>query len=116
MKQVPIDYKHPAKHVISGAERIPYLQFPVHWEIKVVRPKVGAVCRFLVRRGDLPPGWSVSIQLWNSCGPAIREPHWEIYPHDYDAYVVPLANTEELLEGISEALDYLAKEAAEERQ
>jgi hypothetical protein len=97
--------------------KIPYLNFPSTWDVKIIPPTSGATIRFLVRKHPIgwtsPSKYSVSIYLdfdhaLGYFGAKLDEPepYWEIYPNrDGDTARYALNDVDALLGGIALALE-----------
>lgn len=84
--------------------RIPFLDFPEGWKIKVIPPFGGAVIRFLVSEDG--ESWvSIYMDGYENLGYFGGEPYWEVYPVDGDVGRVELDETDALLEMIGESLE-----------
>lgn len=88
--------------------KIPFLNFPKSWKIKIIPPFHGALVRFIVQTNKMPNKSFVSIYLdvdqslglWNG-------PYWEVHPVDGDVIRCDMDNTEQLLENIKKAIRQL---------
>lgn len=62
-------------------EQAPYLQFPADWEVRLLPPFNGAVCRFTARlKGQTDCGVSVYLDWHENLGCFGGKPYWEAYP------------------------------------
>lgn len=86
------------------AKDIPSIKFPPHWNIKIIPPFAGAMCRFTVKRDNSENIISVYLDCYDTLG-IMEEPYWEIHPSsDGDCQRFLMNDIEGLLQGISEAL------------
>lgn len=92
-------------------EEIPFLEFPSHWQVKVVPPFAGAVARFLVRTKKMKEEDRISVYLdcYDTLG-FYGSPYWEVYPVNGDTKRLSMNDTESLLTSISEAIHCLEKD------
>lgn len=101
------------RYKIEGAEdwrgridSIPYINFPSHWEVKVIPPYGGAMARFLVKTPGMSDDRRISVYLdmddnLGACG----APYWEVYPcGDGETYRCAMADTDDLLMAIEHSL------------
>ena len=104
------------------AEEIPFLNFREDWQVKIIPPYAIGIVRFLVKKGDAQV--SVYLDCYDMAG-YVREPYWEIYPHEYRDFDVGemdgmwecsryyLHETEDLVEGIKESFENQLKKDQE---
>jgi hypothetical protein len=80
--------------------KLPFIQFPAEWKIKVIPPFGGALARFVVQ---LPSGEikSVYFDAYNSLGRWPR-PYWEVYPFKNDVGRCNIGDVAKLLEMIAD--------------
>jgi hypothetical protein len=81
--------------------KIPAINFPSEWAVKVIPPFCGAMARFLVQEN----GKTVSVYL--DCHAALgacTAPYWEIYPYDDDTFRCAMNDVDELLGAIRHSL------------
>ena len=81
---------------------VPFIKFPGHWEVRIVPPFSGALCRFHVKNGD--DTISVYLDVDDTLG-FVGEPYWEIYPYGDDVRRVLMNKTEQLISEIQLVLD-----------
>ena len=62
-------------------QALPWINFPSHWQVKIIPPAPHAVIRFLVRLG--PAEVSVYADFTDQLG-SVGQPYWEIYPNAAD--------------------------------
>jgi len=62
--------------------KMPFIQFPANWQIRIIPPAGGAFVRFHVK---LPSGLvkSVYFDALSRLG-GMDEPYWEVYPYEGD--------------------------------
>jgi len=81
------------------SNKIPQLQFPPEWKIRIWPPMYGALIRFQVNARI-----SVYLDVEDNLG-CVGKPYWEIYPNDDgDTSRFLMEETDELLAGIASAL------------
>ena len=86
---------------------IPYISFPVDWEIAIIPPFGGATARFRAKLKGKEECVSVYLDCHSRLG-AMDEPYWEIYPSDKgDCERFYLNEVSELLDGISRSFKYI---------
>lgn len=83
-------------------EKIPFIQFPSDWMIKVIPPFGGAIARFLVMKGNKRV--SIYLDAYSRLG-CSDDPYWEVYPHEDDVFRCSMEDTESLLKAITESLE-----------
>ena len=84
----------------GAVSKIPFIQFPPDWQIQVIPPFGGALCRFQVL---LPSNKKISVYLdWNDSLGCVGEPYWEVYPSLGDARRCLLLEIPELLQLIAD--------------
>lgn len=71
--------------------KMPSIKFPHSWNVTIVPPYAGAVCRFEVRVDELPDV-IISVYLDVFKRLAIVDDYWEVYP------ITKISNDDELLE------------------
>lgn len=88
--------------------KIPAIQFPMEWAIKVIPPFSGAMARFLVQA----EGKSVSVYLdcYGVLG-VMNEPYWEVYPYDGYTFRCVMNDVEGLLTAIRHSIKAEPSEA-----
>lgn len=94
---------------MKWAHELPYLQFPSHWQIKIIPPFLGATIRFKVKTASILSNENVSIYFdaYNNLG-YFGSPYWEIYPNDEgETARFALDEAEEMLKQIELALQKL---------
>lgn len=77
---------------------IPYLNFPKSWQVKMVPPYHGAVCRFHVKHKDKEI--SVYLDWFENLGYYDGKPYWEIYPVKGDTQRFDLKDTAGIIDAI----------------
>lgn len=83
--------------------KIPQLEFPTGWKVRIVPPFTGAMVRFYVSTENTG---SVSIYLdCHGILGAMDEPYWEVHPVEGDVGRVLMDDTERLFELIQQSLD-----------
>jgi hypothetical protein len=91
-----VDLKH---HWLSHIHLIPDINFPSHWNVRLVAPYGGALVRFVVN-GKVSVYFDVDGSL-----SSMRVPHWEVAVLDDPDRSSPLrflaAETKELIEAIN---------------
>lgn len=90
-------------------KKIPALQFPEHWNVRMRPPMMGAVVRFSVESGRKDSqGYPIEISVYLDCYSllgAMDAPYWEMYPNkDGDPERYLMADTSGLLNAISRAM------------
>jgi hypothetical protein len=87
-------------------ESLPFIQFPAHWEVKVIPPFTGAIIRFRIREVNKPHEISVYFDGYDQLG-SYGSPYWEIYPDTIgDVSRYSMYDTKNLLIGIQDSLDH----------
>jgi len=84
-------------------EKIPFLQFPLEYKIKIIPPFGGAMARFLVSKDG-----KKSVSIYLDCFERLANfdgPYWELYPHKGDVFRCAINDTESLVSAIKESLD-----------
>lgn len=68
---------------MAWMEKIPFIRFPVGWEIRMVPPFAGAMVRFHVKTALIQPSDRISVYLdvYDRLG-YCEGPYWEAYPID----------------------------------
>ena len=92
------------KYYRAWVDKVPPIRFPRTWDICILPPFAGALCRFQVN-GHV----SVFLDGDNSLGHWLDEDrnpaaYWEIYPLDGDIMRYDLNDTRGLLAGIKKSL------------
>lgn len=83
-------------------DKMPELQFPASWRIKMLWPFGGAAARFLVIKGDCRVSVYADYDASLGC---MDYPYWEIYPSvDDDTWRGSLEDGAALIEAISQAI------------
>lgn len=86
-------------------DKIPYLNFPSTWQVKVIPPFAGAMIRFFVRTHRMPEDRRVSVYLDCDNKLGVSDgPYWEVYPLRDDVFRCTMKNTEALMDGIQDAI------------
>lgn len=83
----------------SWVEKIPAIKFPKDWEIQIIPPFGGALCRFRVN-GIV----SVYLDGYDILG-YYGEPYWEIYPYEDDVFRCGMNEIDNLIEAIQESIN-----------
>jgi hypothetical protein len=87
------------------AMKIPAIQFPSHWHVKIVPPLAAAMIRFRVSLDGKDRDISVYLDCYETLGCWNGEPYWEIYPaSNGDTERFDMADIKCLIEGIEKAL------------
>jgi len=97
-----IRYKYDeVMETVKWVDKIPTINFPTSWAIRVIPPFNGAVVRFRVKKGNA----SVSIYLdcYDNLG-IYGSPYWEVYPHNDDVFRCGINEVDRLLKAISESI------------
>lgn len=85
---------------------MPWLSFPVEWEVKCIPPFAGADVRFLVRlKGQPDKTVSVYADFDEALGLYGGEAYWEVYPVDDNNERCDLADSSALLALIARGLN-----------
>lgn len=82
-------------------KEIPYIQFPADWKVQIIPPFSGAVVRFRVQKDDIEV--SIYLDCYNWLG-YYGSPYWEVYPYKGDVFRCDMADTESLLNSITQSL------------
>ena len=86
-------------------EKIPFINFPERFEVKIIPPFGGAVARFQIRDKEYEDTWvSVYLDCYDLLG-YYGEPYWEIYPYNEDIYRCGMNETDELIKAITHSID-----------
>jgi hypothetical protein len=86
-------------------KKIPSLQFPSHWYVKIIPPFAAAMIRFTVSLSENTHAISVYLDCYGTLGGVTGKPYWEIYPaKNGDAARYKMSDVVGLLEGIEKAL------------
>jgi hypothetical protein len=89
----------------------PMLQFPAHFQIKILFPHQGGYCHFLVSIDNfMHTELSVFLDILNIYKPPKTDPNWEVYPvdekdGDFATKLFPMNETEKLMSFIGETLE-----------
>jgi hypothetical protein len=83
----------------SWVEKIPAIKFPQGWEVQIIPPFGGALCRFRVN--GIVSVYLDGYDLLGYC----REPYWEVYPHEDDVFRCGMNEIDKLIEAIQESLN-----------
>ncbi len=105
-KHLVADKYHTEFDSSNWIKKIPYINFPKSWCIKIIPPFGGAIIRFLVSKSPDEKGVSVYLDGYSLLG-AWDEPYWEIYPYKEDVFRCKMNDTDELIKAISTSLRYL---------
>ena len=84
----------------SVIDKIPAINFPPEWNVKLIPPVGGAVVRFNIIQEGAKQNVSVYLDCFQNLGYSPEGPYWEIYPYDDDVYRVGISETEELIKAI----------------
>jgi hypothetical protein len=95
-----LKYEEIMEHM-KWAQEIPYISFPSDWEVKITPPRVGAVVRFRVKKGDAEV--SIYLDCYDNLG-CVGYPYWEVYPYEEDVFRCDMLDTESLLRAIGESI------------
>ena len=79
--------------------KIPALQFPEAWSIRIIPPYCGAMVRFIVNDTV-----SVYLDVYENLGFFGGQPYWEVHPYQDDIYRIAMDDTHELIERIPHIL------------
>jgi len=82
--------------------RIPAIEFPAGWQVKVIPPFGGAMARFRVLAGG--KDISVYLDVFDRLG-CVGAPYWEVYPYQGDVGRVPMDDVSGLIAMIQETVD-----------
>lgn len=83
-------------------DKIPSLDFPQGWHVKIIPPFTGAMVRFQVTTDQ--GGWtSVYLDCLDKLG-YMGQPYWEVYPHEGDTYRCLMSEVDDLIKAIGESL------------
>lgn len=86
-------------------EQIPYLVFPADWQVRIIPPFAGAVCRFNARlKGQKGHGVSVYLDWHENLGFFGGKPYWEAYPIDDNNERFALDKVKDLIKAIDAEL------------
>jgi hypothetical protein len=90
---------------------IPYINFPSSWDVKIIPPFRGAICRFRVKLKNVENDEnfiSVYLDCYDQLG-FFGEPYWEIFPiQSGDVYKIKMNDVDKLVKKITEALQDLS--------
>lgn len=90
--------------------KIPAIQFPSHWYVKVIPPFAAAMIRFRVSLDGSSRDVSVYLDCYGTLGGMPDKPYWEIYPAaGGDTERFSLLDVKGLLEAIGKALEEMEK-------
>jgi len=81
-------------------DKMPAINFPSDWDIKLLPPFSGALVRFSASSGESTV--SVYLDVFEELG-FFGEPYWEIYPYEDDIYRCAMAKTGDLINAIGES-------------
>jgi len=84
-------------------QEIPFIQFPLDWQIQIIPPAGGAIVRFKIKRNLSPNEVSVYLDCYDRLR-LFGQPYWEICPYQGETYRCEMNNDEELLNAIEVAL------------
>ena len=91
-------------------KKIPYINFPGEWNVKIIPPFSGAMIRFKVKKIGSDKCVSVYLDCHHSLGyygEDGNEPYWEIYPSiDGDTTRFGLNDITEMLKEIEKSLNH----------
>lgn len=85
--------------VMDWAEKLPYMEFPAHWQVKITPAFMSSIIRFRVK-----------FDGYNNLG-CCSEPYWEIYPNsEGDNARFGLGEEKEMFKEIEKALERLERD------
>lgn len=84
-------------------DKIPSLDFPKGWHVKIIPPFAGALVRFQVTTDK--GGWSSIYLDVNEALGYFGEPYWEIYPYNGDTARCAINDTKHLMQYIRQSLE-----------
>ncbi len=91
-------------------KKIPFINWPIDWEVKAIPPFSGAMVRYQIRVKDSEaPITSVYLDCYDILA-IYGEPYWEVYPVDGGVGRCAIGDTDALLELIEQSLLEQAKE------
>jgi len=86
--------------------KIPAIQFPPHWRVRIVPPFAAAMIRFRISVEGSKYEISVYLDCHETLGCWDGQPYWEIYPAaDGDTARFDMVDVKGLLEAITESLE-----------
>lgn len=83
------------------SDKIPFLNFPSSWRIKIIPPFGGAICRFIVECGN--NSTSIYLDFYDRLG-YFGSPYWEVYPYEGDTFRCDINDTESLIGAVDRSL------------
>ena len=99
------------RHFRKWAHKMPFLQFPSDWKIKIIPPYCNAMVRFVIEKES---AWvSVYFDVDNKLG-YYDTPYWEAYPYEDDVFRCSFGEEDLLLKAIEKSLDDQLKEKSDE--
>lgn len=85
-------------------KRIPAIEFPTGWKVRMAPPFNGAMVRFRVSLdGEREHEVSVYLDCFDRIG-CFGAPYWEVYPYQEDVGRCAMEDTKSLLQMITEGL------------
>ena len=93
------------------AEKIPNIQFPSDWNVRIVPPYCGAMARFYVQLPNEEGIISIYLDVFERLGYYEGEPYWEVYPYLGDVGRCPMEDVKELLRMIEDRRDIAPEDA-----
>jgi len=90
---LPFKYSTKMEHS-KWVKEIPFITFPLEYQIQFTPPFGGAVSRFQVKKGDVK--LSVYLDCYDALG-IMGEPYWEVYPVDGENERCYMNDTDQLL-------------------
>ena len=97
---LPREYSELMEHK-KWTHEIPYLSFPLDWEVKIVPPFSGAVVRFYIKKEKAFV--SVYLDCYDLLG-YCQEPYWEVHPYTDDVFRCEMNETDKLLTAITRSI------------
>lgn len=95
--------------------QIPFIKFDPDWEVRMVPPFCGAMCRFHVRKINGKGALSVYLDCHDVLG-WMQRPYWEVYPVQGDTRRVYMDDVDGLLAAIREGLEHPEEDNKSETQ
>lgn len=109
--QLAWDINFEAREWVSKIPYMKLMKLPADVEFKVIPPFGGAICRFMVKKGQRTI--SCYLDCYGSLG-AESEPYWEIFPYNGDTYRCKLNDVDDLSKMIEEELNRETRENEDE--
>ena len=95
--------------MLEYGEKIPFINFPSDWSVRLLPPFAGAVVRFCVKKGDNEVSVFLDCeQKLGLYGEDGKDPYWEIYPYIDSGDVIrcDMDDVDKLIELINESLNF----------